>query len=395
MSKKNIFVPIVLGMLTAFGPFVTDFYLSTLPEMGQYYDTTESMVQLSLTMGMIGLALGQVLIGPLTDKLGRKRILVVSMFLFAISDGLCIFAPNIFVFNIMRLFQGIAGAGGIVISRSMATDMYKGKALADFMAVLQAINGIAPILAPVIGGGVASVSSWKGVFTVLLAIGIILMVCSMRLKETLTPENRVKKRLGAVYANLYRSFRSPVFTLCVLINMAYAFPFFGYISSSPFILQEGYGLSPLAYSLCFGLNAIMIGVGAGLSVRFRDQMRCLKAGAVNYVAGTMCVAVCLVFHLSVWLLMAAYVYMVFGFGMMQSPTLAFALDSQREHAGAASAVFGASLFLAGGVASPLVGIGNINYATSIVSVGGALACLVFALMLSSYFKRTERLRTSL
>ena len=131
MKKKlGIFIPATLGMLTAFGPFVTDFYLPVLPEMTEFFHTSPALASLSLTTGMIGLAAGQVFIGPLTDKYGRKNILVGSMLMFAIASVLCIISPNIYLFNLMRIFQGIAGAGGIVISKSMATDMFSGKDLA-------------------------------------------------------------------------------------------------------------------------------------------------------------------------------------------------------------------------------------------------------------------------
>lgn len=188
MKKKiGVFIPATLGMLTAFGPFVTDFYLPVLPEMSEFFHTSPALASLSLTTGMIGLAIGQVFIGPLTDKFGRKKILVGSMLMFAIASVLCILAPNIYIFNLMRLFQGLAGAGGIVISKSMSTDMYSGKELANFMAILGSINGIAPVCAPVIGGLMAGVTNWQGVFGLLLGIGIIPMLCSARLPETLTP----------------------------------------------------------------------------------------------------------------------------------------------------------------------------------------------------------------
>ena len=226
MKKKiGVFIPATLGMLTAFGPFVTDFYLPVLPEMSEFFHTSPALASLSLTTGMIGLAIGQVFIGPLTDKFGRKKILVGSMLMFAIASVLCIFAPNIYLFNLMRLFQGLAGAGGIVISKSMSTDMYSGKELANFMAILGSINGIAPVCAPVIGGLMAGVTNWQGVFGLLLGIGIILMFCSARLPETLTPEKRIQKSIIQVYANLFRVFRNRIFTLSTLAEMACVFQF--------------------------------------------------------------------------------------------------------------------------------------------------------------------------
>ena len=266
-QNMKVFIPATLGMLTAFGPFVTDFYLPVLPEMTGYFHTTPALASMSLTAGMIGLAAGQLFIGPLTDKYGRKRILVGSMLLFVVASLLCIFSGDIFMFNAMRVLQGLAGAGGIVIAKSMSADMYTGRELASFMALLGAINGIAPVCAPVVGGLMAGVTSWTGVFAVILAVGLVLMVCSMFLPETLQPANRIRKSVIKVYGNLFRVFRNSRFTLSVMAEMACFFMFFAYIASSPFIMQQVYHLSPLGYSLCFGLNALMIGVGAAMATR--------------------------------------------------------------------------------------------------------------------------------
>lgn len=391
MKKKkiSIFVPATLGMLTAFGPFVTDFYLPVLPEMAEFFHTSPALASMSLTTGMIGLAAGQVFIGPLTDKYGRKHILVASMLMFAIASVLCIFAPNIFVFNIMRVFQGIAGAGGIVISKSMSTDMYSGRELARFMAILGSINGIAPVCAPVIGGLMANVSSWQGVFALLLGVGVVLMVCSACLRETLTPEKRIRRNLLHVYANLFRVFRNPRFSLCTLSAMACFFTFFGYIASSPFILQNIYKLSPLGFSLCFAVNAFMIGIGAGLATLFKHQGTSIKCGAVDMLIASVMLALALLGNFPLWAVMGTYVYMLISFGLMQPGLTAIALDSERANAGAASAIFGAAGFVAGAVSSPIVALGDIQVTSSIVMFGGALLCLLLVLPLCRQLRREK------
>lgn len=382
MKKKiGIFIPATLGMLTAFGPFVTDFYLPVLPEMTTFFKTSPALASLSLTTGMIGLAAGQVFIGPLTDKYGRKRILVASMFMFAIASILCILSPDIYLFNIARIFQGIAGAGGIVISKSMATDMYSGKELANFMAILGSINGIAPVCAPVIGGLMAGVTNWQGVFCLLLAIGIILMLCSSRLPETLTPEKRIRKNIMQVYANLFRVFRNPDFTLSTLATMACFFTFFAYIASSPFIIQKIYGLSPLLFSFCFALNAFMIGIGAAIASQFRRPSKALKCGAIDFTIATIILSFCLFVHMPLIIIMACYMYMMTSFGLMQPGLTATALDAERNNAGAASAIFGASGFVAGALASPLVAMGKIEITSSCVMIVGAIVCLILTLPL--------------
>lgn len=382
-QNMKVFIPATLGMLTAFGPFVTDFYLPVLPEMTGYFHTTPALASMSLTAGMIGLAAGQLFIGPLTDKYGRKRILVGSMLLFVVASLLCIFSGDIFMFNAMRVLQGQAGAGGIVIAKSMSADMYTGRELASFMALLGAINGIAPVCAPVVGGLMAGVTSWTGVFAVILAVGLVLMVCSMFLPETLQPANRIRKSVIKVYGNLFRVFRNSRFTLSVMAEMACFFMFFAYIASSPFIMQQVYHLSPLGYSLCFGLNALKIGVGAAMATRFRSQGTCLRFGGLGMLAGTLLLAFLLNTAMPLWIVMLAYIYTLICFGLMQPPLTAIALDSERDNAGAASAIFGASGFVAGALSSPLVGIGDITVTSGLIMACGAVVCLLFILLLSS------------
>lgn len=382
-QNMKVFIPATLGMLTAFSPFVTDFYLPVLPEMTGYFHTTPALASMSLTAGMIGLAAGQLFIGPLTDKYGRKRILVGSMLLFVVASLLCIFSGDIFMFNAMRVLQGLAGAGGIVIAKSMSADMYTGRELASFMALLGAINGIAPVCAPVVGGLMAGVTSWTGVFAVILAVGLVLMVCSMFLPETLQPANRIRKSVIKVYGNLFRVFRNSRFTLSVMAEMACFFMFFAYIASSPFIMQQVYHLSPLGYSLCFGLNALMIGVGAAMATRFRSQGTCLRFGGLGMLAGTLLLAFLLNTAMPLWIVMLAYIYTLICFGLMQPPLTAIALDSERDNAGAASAIFGASGFVAGALSSPLVGIGDVTLTSGLVMACGAVVCLLFILPLSS------------
>ena len=380
-GKVGVFIPATLGMLTAFGPFVTDFYLPALPEMADFFRTSPALASLSLTMGMIGLAAGQVFIGPLTDKYGRKHILVGSMLMFAIASVLCIISPNIYVVNLMRIFQGIAGAGGIVISKSMATDMFSGKDLANFMALLGSINGIAPVCAPVIGGIMAGITAWQGVFCLLLAIGLVLMACSGFMPETLPAEKRIDKNVLQVYANLFRVFRNSRFTLSTLAAMACFFTFFAYIASSAFILQKIYGLTPFEFSLCFALNALMIGIGAAIAPRFKKETTGLRNGSVHFVVAACMLAACLLAHLPLIAVMACYMYLLCSFGLMQPGLTATALDAERENAGAASAIFGASGFVAGAVSSPIVAMGDIEVTSSCVVVAGAVTCIVLTLPL--------------
>lgn len=165
MQNSKTFLLVVLGILAAFGPFVTDMYLPGLPAMTAYFGTTASMVQLGITTAMLGLAFGQIIVGPLSDKYGRRKPLLLSLGVFFFSTIGCIFSWNVEVFIFFRFLQGMAGAGGIVISRSVATDCYSGKELAKAFAMISAVNGLAPIIAPIVGGVLLKFTNWQGIFS--------------------------------------------------------------------------------------------------------------------------------------------------------------------------------------------------------------------------------------
>lgn len=380
-ERGATFIAATLGMLAAFGPFVTDFYLPVVPEMSEYFGASPALVSMSLTTGMIGLSAGQVFIGPLTDKYGRRHILIGSMVLFALSSLLCIFSGDILMFNVARLFQGIAGAGGIVISKSMATDMYHGRELARFMAILGAVNGLAPVCAPLMGGLMSGLTNWQGIFALLMMIGFALLVCCSLLRETLSPGDRIRKNIFGIYANLFRVFHNPVFTLCTLSQMACHVTLFGYIAASPFILQQAYGLSPLTFSLCFAANAMAICSGSIVGARFKSVATGLRLGARGLVVATVCLTVVLTLHTPLLSVMLFYIMTQFSFGLTQPGLAATALDSERHNAGAASAIFGAAAFLAGALVSPVVTIGRIELTSGVTMIAGALCALLLILPL--------------
>lgn len=190
--KRNsyIFTLTFVGMIAAFGPFVTDFYLPALPALSDYFGTPASMIQLSLTVGMIGLGTGQLVVGPLSDRYGRRLPLLVSLAAFVAATAGCIMTDSIGRFLLYRFVQGLAGAGGVVISRSVATDLYAGRELARFFSVLGSVQGIVPVAAPVIGGLLLAVTDWKGIFAVLLGIGILLLVMTLTFRESLAQRSR-------------------------------------------------------------------------------------------------------------------------------------------------------------------------------------------------------------
>lgn len=251
-----------LGLLSAFAPFVTDMYLPTLPSLETEFGTTVSMVQLGLTASMAGLALGQVFFGPMSDRSGRRRVLFFSLAVFCVATTLCVFATDIKFFLYMRLLQGLGASGGIVLSRSVATDLYSGRDLARMMAVIGAVNGVAPVTAPVIGGAVAAAAGWQGIFVVLLVIGLLLFVMNCIFRESLPREARVCDSLFALFGNYRPLLRNSFFMSYTLAFAMSQGVLFAYIAAAPFLVQHNFGFSEMEFSVVFGINAL--GIGSGL-----------------------------------------------------------------------------------------------------------------------------------
>lgn len=381
MKNYKIFILILLGMLTAFGPFVTDMYVPSLPSMMKYFSTGEAMVQLGLTTSMLGLAIGQLIFGPMSDKYGRRKPLLFSLLLYLISSFAIIFSNSIEMFVTLRFLQGLAGAGGIVISRSVATDMFQGRELLKMLAIIGAINGIAPIAAPIIGGTMVESSGWRGIFIVLLAIGVVLMAGSIFMKESLPTEKRSKSGLWSAFVNYRNVIANRRFLLFVFQQGAAMAILFGNIASSPFIVQEHYGYSPLVYSLSFAVNGIMVGIGSAVSVKFRNPMNCVRTSCFGMLVCSIIEGIVLYLDLGFWAYEAALCLLIVFMGLTFTASTTLALESERKNAGTASAVFGAVGFIAGGIVSPLVGIGNMLHSTAIVFICGAALSTVFFLII--------------
>lgn len=400
MEKNNrIFILIFLGMLTAFGPFVTDMYLPTLPSMAEYFGTSASMVQLGLSSGMAGLAIGQLIFGPISDRTGRKPPLVTALVLFLAATSGCIYAADIKLFIAMRLVQGIAGAGGIVIARSIASDIYTGRDLAAMLAVIGAINGIAPVTAPVIGGALAGGAGWHGIFWCLFGIGVMLLGGTAHFREThrtkpsdSKSESRTKgaSRKGRPIIGGFAALSGNRLYMCYILQFAFSQAvLFTNISSSPFIMQEHYGFSPMMFSICFGANALAIGAAAALSLKFRTMEQAFLTGSIGMAAVSvlLCAAMCL--GCSFWLYEILLLCLLTMLGLTFTSSNTLAMDAGREHAGAASALLGAFGFAAGGLVSPLTGLGDIMVSSGMLFVAGSVLSSVCAIAALRYSGRLE------
>ncbi len=371
-----VYLAVMLGMLTGFAPFVTDFYLPSLPFLAEYFSTSPSTVQMSLTMSMLGLALGQIVIGPVSDKYGRKPLLMFALAAFLLTTVLCLCAPSIHAFNLSRLFQGMAAAGGLVIARSVTTDSFRGRLLSRFLALVSAVNGIAPVTAPVLGGIFLKFTSWKGIFVALMGIDIALLILAFFFTETLSQRRRSPKPLFSTFTLYGKVLQNGEYLRFLLPYMLSQFVLFSYISASPFIFQVGYGFSPVKFSLFFAINALAIGVGSALSGKFRDDFGALKCGAFLMTAASVAVLCLLCVKASPLLLEASLSTMLFSFGMMQPPVTAQTLRTERANGGTASALMGALGFAMGSVASPLVGIGDTFKTAGAAIFAGSLLVLV-------------------
>ena len=370
MATRNskLYLLITLGIASAFGPFLTDFYLPTLPILDKYFNTSASLVQLSLTFCMIGLAIGQLFIGPLSDKYGRKRPLLLSLGLFGVATIGCIYSRDIHWFISFRLLQGLAGAGGVVISKSIATDLYEGRELSMFFSLLSGAQGLAPICAPALGGFLLEVTDWKGIFWILLAIGLLLIFILLFLKESLPRNCQQKENIYSTFHNYNPVLHNRRFINYVLVQAFAMGVMFAYIAASPFIFQTHYGLSPTAYGLCFGANAVAIMLGSFSVSFFHSAKQAMKTGTAGFGLVSLIVAFTLISNANVIIVESVLFLFLIFLGLILPSSTALALDEERDNSGNASALLGFLTFAFGGVISPLTGLGNMLYTTSIIII---------------------------
>ena len=377
--KKNskLFLEGFLGMLSAFGPFVMDMYLASFPQIAEFYNTVPSLVQMSLATCTIGLAAGQFVFGIFSDSYGRKVPLTLSLLLFLVVTLGCLLSPTIELFIIMRLFQGLAAAGAVVISRSIAADCYRGIALARMYGMIGMVNGVSTVLSPMVGGFVAGAYGWKAVFISIFIIGLVMFAGTVRLNESLLPSNRVRLSFTALFNDVKRIVRNRHY---VIPTLQYGFIMaiiFVNLASGPFIMDE-YGFSAEQISLTFGANAIALGIAAALVARFKDFHKIVWYSSMGMVVASAFLAATLIFHLS-FILYEAAVFLLYLFvGAMCTTTTTLAMDSERKNAGIASAFFGAVGYIAGGIISPIVGIGTISVTSAILFVSLASGNIILS-----------------
>ena len=379
-TNSNVFLVILLGVLSAFGPFVVDLYLPSLPQLAQFFATTPSMTQLTLTTAMIGLAVGQLLLGPMSDKFGRKKPLILSLVIYIISTVCIIFSPNVETMIVLRVVQGLSSAGSVVISRAVATDLYRGREMTRFFGLLMTINGIAPIISPILGSLLLEYVSWKGVFAFLALIGLVVLVFCFRLKESLMPENRLSGSILSTFSTFGIIVKNRLFMSYVGIESFLLGAMFAYIAASPFILQSFYGLSAFAFSLCFGANGAALVIGSNIGGKLPNRTA-LSLGVLGFFVAALYTIGLLLIQPYWFFVEIGFFSMLLMMGLTFPAISSLAMESERQYAGSASALLGFSPFFLGGVVSPLVGIGNIFYSTAVVIfICGLLAVGIYLII---------------
>ncbi|MFE9725169.1 Bcr/CflA family multidrug efflux MFS transporter [Streptomyces sp. NPDC005794] len=400
--RAGLLVTLVLGGLTALPPLSMDMYLPALPEVTDALHAPASTVQLTLTACLTGMALGQLVVGPMSDRWGRRTPLLIGMVVYVIATAICAVAPSAELLIGFRLLQGLAGAAGIVISRAVVRDLYDGDEMARFFSTLMLISGVAPVIAPVIGGQVLQFTDWRGIFVVLTGVGILLTLVVWKwLHETLPATERHTGGVGDALRTMRGLLADRVFTGYMIAGSLAFAALFAYVSASPFVVQEIYGASPQTFSLLFGVNSIgLIAVGqinGKLLVGRVSLDKALGFGlAVISVAAIALLLMTSGVFGEVGLLPVAVGLFVLmsAMGLAMPNTNTQALMRTRHAAGSASALLGTTQFLIGAIASPLVGIAGEQTAVpmAVVQVVCALASVVCFLALCRPWQNTRAAR---
>lgn len=378
---------LVLGALTGLTPLAIDAYLPALPSLARDLEATSSSTQLTLTALLVGLAIGQLAAGPWSDAVGRRLPILVGMLGFTVASLCCAVAPSIELLVAARLLQGAFGAAGVVCARAVVRDLYDGPDLARALSQLVLVMGLAPVLAPLLGGQLLRLTSWRGVFVLLAGVGAVLaIVCALRLVDSLPVERR---RSGGVPATL-RVFRvllrDRAFTCHVLAAGLGFAALFAYLSGSSFVLQTTYRLSAQEYSVVFAVNAVGFVVASQVGARLvrRTGARALLlAGGAAQLAGGLEVLACALTDAPLAAVLPGLLVVVAAIGVISPNATALALAEHPDVAGAASALLGLASYVVAGAVAPLVGLGGEGSPTAMALVISACAAAGLACALAA------------
>ncbi|MGE7854388.1 Bcr/CflA family multidrug efflux MFS transporter [Bacillus paramycoides] len=386
VKTNRLWIILVLGILTAIGPLSIDLYLPSLPKITDDLQTSTSLTQLTLTAFLLGLAVGQLFVGSISDIYGRRKPLIIALVILVVSSLLCAVAPSIWSLIFLRFLQGASGSAGIVISRAMVRDMYSGSEMTKFFSVLMLVNGAAPIFGPIIGGQLLQFTSWHGVFVVLGVICVFMLVSVIFvLPETLPPEERATGGLKGTLSTYRKLLKDRLFMGYALSQGLVIAAMFAYISGSPFVLQNIYGASPQEFSLFFALNGIGIIIATNITGRLAGKLSektLFVAGIGIAVVGGISLLLTIVLGIGLIGVLCSLFLIASSVGVVTTPGFTLAMKNQKQAAGTASALLGLFQYIFGALVAPLVGIGGSNTALPMGIVialceVGAVLCYIF------------------
>ncbi|WP_052227003.1 multidrug effflux MFS transporter [Microbacterium mangrovi] len=369
---------LVLGAIEAFGPLSMDVYLPQLPHLAASLGASDALAQATMSACMIGLGAGQLIAGPLSDRFGRRRPLMVGIAAFAVLSVVCALAPTIEVLLGARLLQGFAGSAGIVISLAVARDLFSGTELSRMLSLLLLVSGSAPVVAPLIGGQLARVMDWRGVFGVLAGVGILLLaIAAIALPESLPRPSRHAGGMRVLGRHLATIGRDRLFVAVLCATALSGVAFFTYLSMSTFVLEQQFGLTPQLFSLVFAINAVCSIGGAQVSrvlVGRTGPLRMFLAGSIGaaVVAAAFLGGVAL--GVGVAGVVVALAASLFASGLGGPNGSALALTHHGARAGTAAAFLGCGQFLLGPIVAPIVGSGGITALSMAVTMAVASGC---------------------
>lgn len=372
----------LLLLLTVFGPISMDLYLPVLPALTSELGAVTSAAQFTLTACLIGLAVGQIIAGPLSDRFGRRIPLMVGLVAYIAASLLCALSPSIETLIIARLVQGLAGAVGIVIAQAAGRDVYSGSALIRFYGKVTVLGGLAAIIGPFLGGQLARFTDWRGIFLFLALLGALIMIATLGIyRETLPAEMRTTGGMGQSFRDFRQLFSDKLFVGAVLICGLTHAALFAYLSGATYILQDGYGLSPQGYSFAFGANSagyMIFGWIAGRTADRWSERGTLAIGVAMTGLGSLGLLYTGLAGAPLPVVLVSLFVLASGVAFAAPPSASLALADYPELAGTASSVLGFMRFGLGGIAAPLVGLGG---ATAVLPLGiVTVSCVILSLL---------------
>ena len=373
-AKVSFILVVFLGMLTAITPLATDLYLPALPIMPGELNTTASNIQMTIGIMTFGVAIGQLFGGPISDTMGRKLPLIIGNLLCVISGIICAYAPSIEILLLGRFLQGLTGSVGVVISKAIARDFASGQELTKLFALLMMVNGLAPVLAPLVGGQLLLFTTWRVIF-------VILAVFSTIFRESLPKEKRITGGIGTAAKNYIKLIKDKPFLGQTLIQLFAFGAFFSYISGSSFVYQNIFQLSAQEFSYLFGINSCGIILASAISGRISNVITSKQLLTFSLWQLTIGSLLFLVAMLLEWPLIPVTIILFFTVctvSLFGSASFSMAMTSYGKMAGSASAILGFASMFAAGIVSPLVGIGGDH--TGIPMGITMLVCAVLSLL---------------